>query len=101
MWTREASGVDELQSVIVLDGLRQLNGIVAGVLRMPWWLLTIYNVGGAILSTCTWGLGTYVMGRDIHAIAALFHQHALFLDALSVAAVLGVLAYVLRSRKRE
>lgn len=60
-----------------------------------------YHTGGAILWTCTGGLGTYGMRRDSHAIAALFHQYALFLDALSVAAVLGVLAYVLRSRKRE
>src|ERR1041384_7660289 len=36
-----------------LDGLRQLNGIVAGLLRMPWWTFTLYNVAGAILWTCT------------------------------------------------
>ena len=83
-----------------LDGLRQLNGIVAGVLRMPWWMFTAYNVAGALLWTCAWGLGTYVMGRDIHAIAAFFHQHALLLYALSVAVVLGVVAYVLRPSKR-
>src|SRR5262249_29655797 len=83
-----------------LDGLRQLNGIVAGSLRMPWWVFTAYNVAGALLWTCAWGLGTYFMGRDIHAIAAFFHQHALLLYALSVVAVLSVLAYVLRSSKR-
>ena len=83
-----------------LDGLRQLNGIVAGSLRMPWWVFTAYNVAGALLWTWAWGLGTYFMGRDIHAIAAFFHQHALILYALSVVAVLGVLAYVLRSSKR-
>jgi membrane protein DedA with SNARE-associated domain len=83
-----------------LDGLRQLNGIVAGVLCMPWWIFTAYNVAGAILWTCAWGLGTYFMGRDIHGIAAFFHQHALLLYVLSVAAILGVLVYVLRSHKR-
>ncbi len=58
-----------------LDGLRQLNGIVAGVLRMPWWTFTAYNVAGAVLWTCAWGLGTYYLGRDIHFIAAFFHRH--------------------------
>jgi len=39
--------------------------------------------------------------RPLESLSLDEHQHALFLDALSVAAVLGVLAYVLRSRKRE
>jgi membrane protein DedA with SNARE-associated domain len=43
-----------------LDGLRQLNGIVAGVLQMPWWTFTAYNVAGALLWTCSWGLGTHI-----------------------------------------
>src|SRR5215831_10311007 len=73
-----------------LDGLRQLNGIVAGILCMPWWIFTAYNVAGAILWTCAWGLGTYFMGRDIHGIAAFFHQHALLLYVLSVVVILGV-----------
>jgi len=81
-----------------LDGLRQLNGIVAGVLRMPWWTFTAYNVAGALLWTCTWGLGTYYLGRDIHVIAAFFHRHRLLLLVLGAIAFLALLAYLLRSR---
>jgi membrane protein DedA with SNARE-associated domain len=82
-----------------LDRLRQLNGIVAGVLRMPWWTFTAYNVTGALLWTCAWGLGTYFVGRDIHVIAAIFHRHKLLLYSLALAALFGLLAYLLSSRK--
>jgi membrane protein DedA with SNARE-associated domain len=82
-----------------LDGLRQLNGIVAGVLRMPWWTFTAYNVAGAVLWTCAWGLGTYYLGRDIHFIAAFFHRHRPLLLVLGAIAFVALLMYLLRSRR--
>jgi len=84
-----------------LDGLRQLNGIVAGVLRMPWWTFTIYNVAGAILWTCAWGLGTYYLGRDIHVIAAFFLRHRRLLLALGITAFIALVVYLLRSRVKK
>jgi membrane protein DedA with SNARE-associated domain len=82
-----------------LDGLRQLNGIVAGILQMPWWTFTAYNIAGAFLWTCSWGLGTYYLGRDIHFIAAFFHRHRPLLLALGAAAFVALMVYLLRSRK--
>jgi membrane protein DedA with SNARE-associated domain len=82
-----------------LDGLRQLNGIVAGVLQMPWGTFTVYNVAGAILWTCAWGLGTYTLGRDIHVVAAFFQRHRPLLLALGVIAFIALVVYLLRSRK--
>ena len=84
-----------------LDGLRQLNGIVAGVLQMPWWTFTAYNLAGALLWTCAWGLGTYYLGRDIHVIAAFFHRHARLLYVLSVIAFVVLVAYLVRSRQKS
>ena len=84
-----------------LDGLRQLNGIVAGVLQMPWWTFTVYNVTGAILWTCSWGLGTYYLGRDIHFIAAFFHRHRPLLLVLGGIAFVALLVYLLRSRNSQ
>ena len=81
-----------------LDGLRQLNGIVAGILKMPWWTFTVYNIAGAILWTCSWGLGTYFLGRDIHSIAAFLHRHRPFLFVLSIAALASLVVYLLRYR---
>ena len=82
-----------------LDGLRQLNGIVAGVLQMPWWTFTAYNVAGAILWTCSWGLGTYYLGRDIHFIAAFFHRHRPLLLVLGATAFVALLVYLLRTKR--
>src|SRR5262245_17954683 len=81
-----------------LDGLRQLNGIVAGIMRMPWWTFTAYNVAGAFLWTCSWGLGTYYLGRDIHVLAAFFHRHSRLLYVVSLIAVAALLTYLLRAR---
>jgi membrane protein DedA with SNARE-associated domain len=82
-----------------VDGLRQLNGIVAGALRMPWWHFTAYNIAGAAIWTCGWGLASYFLGRDIHGLAAFFHRHARLLYLLSTAILVGLLLYLLRSRK--
>ena len=82
-----------------LDGLRQLNGIVAGVMRMPWWTFTTYNVAGALLWTCAWGLGTYYLGRDIHVIAAFFQRHRPLLLVLGAIAFVALLVYLLRPKR--
>jgi membrane protein DedA with SNARE-associated domain len=84
-----------------LDGLRQLNGIVSGVMRMPWWTFTAYNVAGAILWTCTWGLGTYYLGRDIHVIAGFFHRHRWVLYVLGGIALVALVVYLLRFKRKS
>jgi membrane protein DedA with SNARE-associated domain len=81
-----------------VDGFRQLSGIIAGVTHMPWWRFTLYNVGGAILWTCAWGLGTYYLRKDIHIIAAVLYRHRWLLYALGMALVSFLLAVLLRSR---
>ena len=84
-----------------LDGFRQLNGIVAGVSKMPWWTFTAYNVAGAILWTLAWGLGAYYLGRDIHAIAGFLHQHRWLLLIAGAAIVVALAAYLRHSRGSE
>jgi membrane protein DedA with SNARE-associated domain len=84
-----------------LDGLRQLNGIVAGILQMPWWTFTVYNVAGAILWTGAWGLGTYFLGRDIHVFATFFLRHRHLLLDLGIIAFVGLMIYLLRSRRKS
>jgi membrane protein DedA with SNARE-associated domain len=59
------------------DGLRQLNGIVAGALGMPWHRFMIYNAIGAVLWCGVWGLGLYYaadpMMRLWHKMQPLHH----------------------------
>ncbi len=83
-----------------VDGLRQLNGIVAGILQMPWWSFTAYNVAGAILWTSVWGLGIFYLGRDFHVIVNAFHRPDRLVYWLSVIALAALVAYVLRREMR-
>lgn len=81
-----------------VDGLRQLNGIVSGTMKMPWGVFTAYNVAGACLWTGAWVLGTYYLGKRIHYIAAFFHHHRALLYMIAAALVLTFLAYLFRRR---
>ena len=84
-----------------VDGLRQLNGIAAGILRMPWWTFTAYNIVGAILWTFAWGLGAYYLGRDIHILAGVFQRHRRALFVLATVALIALLIYLLRPGKER
>lgn len=44
-------------------GLRQLNGIIAGIMRMPPWKFLLYNSIGAGLWVGSWGLSVYYFGQ--------------------------------------
>ena len=56
------------------DGLRQLNGIAAGILEMPWWRFTGFNLLGAALWVGFWGLGFYYLEAHLHGILALVRR---------------------------
>ncbi|HEY2920750.1 MAG TPA: DedA family protein [Candidatus Binatia bacterium] len=96
IFKRRGGGVILLARFV--DGLRQLNGIIAGIMHMPWWTFTVYNAAGALLWTCAWGLGTYYLGRDIHVIAAFLHRHGRLLYVLSATAFVALMLYLLRFR---
>lgn len=82
-----------------VDGLRQLNGILSGTMKMPWWSFSAYNVAGALLWTGAWGIGSYYLGRRIHGIAGFFSHHHALLYLLVSMALLALLAYLLRSTR--
>lgn len=56
--------------------LRQLNGLIAGSMGMPWARFLIANIIGAALWTAVWGLGPYFfgdfVGRGFTALRSLF-----------------------------
>lgn len=81
------------------DGTRQLNGIMAGMLEMSWWRFTFWNLLGAVIWVCVWGLGAYGLDRDIGAVWALLQRIEPFAIALLVIALLAGLVYLLRRRR--
>jgi membrane protein DedA with SNARE-associated domain len=45
--------------------LRQLNGIVAGTVKMPWPKFLLANATGGLLWTLAWGLGAYLAAESL------------------------------------
>lgn len=81
-----------------IDGPRQLNGIIAGTLKMPWWEFTFWNVLGAVLWVSIWGGAAYWFGHDIKTILkALRPVESILLGVLAVAIVAAV--YLLWRRR--
>jgi membrane protein DedA with SNARE-associated domain len=83
------------------DGLRQLNGIVAGMLNMPWRAFTGYNVLGAGLWAGSWGLGAYWLDKEIGTIHHIFHRIQPWAAALTLVGCLGLLVYLFHRRQKK
>lgn len=81
-----------------LDGARQLNGIVAGVLGMRWWTFTAFNVLGAVLWVGIWGLGTYYLSEHLHAIDAFIRRINPWFGGIVLLGVIASVVYLLRGR---
>lgn len=79
------------------DGPRQLNGIAAGILGMPWIRFTFYNLAGAALWACFWGLGVYYLDLNLDQVVA-FVRHINPWVATVTLIGLGLAAALLLSR---
>lgn len=83
-----------------VDGPRQLNGIIAGLLEMPWWRFSFWNLLGAVFWVAVWGLGTYWLDRDIGQVLAVLKRIEPLAIALLVAALVAGVVYLWRRRQR-
>lgn len=83
------------------DGLRQLNGIVAGMLEMPWRAFMPVNFLGAILWAGFWGLGTYFLDKEIGRIHTGFRQVEPWIAALSLINFLSLIIYLFWQRRKK
>ena len=77
-----------------IDGPRQLNGIIAGMLNMPWWLFTVWNVLGAVVWVSVWGGTAYWLGRDFTKILPVLQRFETAVIGLAVVALLASLLWV-------
>lgn len=51
-----------------VEGLRQLNGLVAGSMGMAWWRFLSFNAIGAALWVGVWAGGVYVLGEHFSVV---------------------------------
>lgn len=83
---------------IVLGGrfvpvLRSLAGILAGANRMPWPNFTLANITGAIVWALFYGMGSYLLGQQLKALA---HPIAIVLCSIILALVIAGAMFVRR-----
>lgn len=58
-----------------IDGLRQLNGVIAGITKMPWKTFTLYNAIGAALWVGWWTTVSYFLGSNLGTIFEHVHKY--------------------------
>ena len=84
-----------------IEGLRQANGIIAGISGMHWRRFLIFNALGAALWVGTWVSLGYLAGNHISTIYHYITQYSLYaLIALAVLLVALIIRQVLRRRRR-
>ena len=83
-----------------LDGPRQLNGILAGVLEMRWWTFTLFNVLGALLWVGIWGLGTYYLWEHVGTVHTFLTRINPWVAGAVAVGLVAALGYLFRGRRR-
>ena len=82
-----------------VEGLRQVNGILAGTAGMHWLRFLGFNALGAVLWVCWWSLLGYFAGQNISEIYDAFDRYKWFV--IGAAAVIVVAFVVHRVRRRR
>ncbi|MHB1592892.1 MAG: DedA family protein [Streptosporangiaceae bacterium] len=85
-----------------IEGLRQLNGIIAGIAEMPWPRFVVFNAIGAALWVGVWTSVGYLAGDHIQVIYAAITRYSLYaLIALVVVVAAWAIRFLIRRRRRN
>jgi membrane protein DedA with SNARE-associated domain len=76
-----------------VEGLRQANGIIAGIVEMPWARFLLFNGVGAVIWVAVWVSVGYLAGDHI---TAVYNGVTRYLVYVLIAVVLAVAALILR-----
>jgi membrane protein DedA with SNARE-associated domain len=80
-----------------IDGLRQANGIIAGLTEMGWSKFVTFNAIGAILWVSTWSAVGYFGGDHIQS----FLHYELYFTLVALALLAGYVVYRVMKKKRK
>lgn len=84
-----------------IEGLRQANGIIAGISGMHWRRFLVFNALGAALWVGTWVSLGYLAGNHISTIYHYITQYSLYaLIVLAVLLLAFIIRHVMRRRRR-
>jgi membrane protein DedA with SNARE-associated domain len=84
-----------------VEGLRQANGIIAGITGMHWLRFLIFNAIGAALWVGTWVTIGYFAGNNITTVYHYITLYSYYLLAALVVLILGYIVWRLRRRRRR
>jgi membrane protein DedA with SNARE-associated domain len=80
-----------------IEGLRQANGLLAGIVGMHWLKFLAFNALGAVLWVGTWASMGYLAGQNIVGIYAAVERYKWY----AVAAIVVIAAIVITRRVRR
>ena len=83
-----------------IEGLRQANGIIAGIIEMRWLKFVAFNALGAALWVGTWVTIGYFAGQHIATIYHYITQYSYYLLIVLAVAFVGYVVYRLRKREK-
>jgi membrane protein DedA with SNARE-associated domain len=84
-----------------IEGLRQANGLIAGITHMHWLRFIAFNALGAALWVGTWVSVGYFAGQNITTIYNAITTYSLYAAIAAVVAIAALVFYRLRKRKRR
>ena len=85
-----------------VEGLRQLNGIIAGIAEMPWPRFVVFNAIGAALWVGAWTSVGYLAGDHIQVIYAAVTRYSMYaLIVLVVVVAAWAIRFLIRRRRRN
>jgi membrane protein DedA with SNARE-associated domain len=84
-----------------VEGLRQANGIIAGITGMHWLRFTFFNAIGAALWVGTWVTIGYFAGNNITTIYHHITLYSYYVLAGLVVLIVGYIVWHLRRRRRR
>jgi membrane protein DedA with SNARE-associated domain len=83
-----------------IEGLRQANGIVAGLAEMRWRSFLVFNMLGAAIWVAVWSAVGYLAGDHLDAIYSQLHRYELYTLIAGAVVVLTLIARHLPRRGR-
>lgn len=84
-----------------IEGLRQANGLIAGLAEMHWLRFVAFNALGAALWVGTWVSVGYFAGQHITAIYHDITMYSLYVAIAAVVLIAAWIAFHLRKRYRS
>ena len=82
-----------------VEGLRQINGLLAGSVGMQWPKFLGYNALGAVLWVCWWSLLGYFAGEHIGAIYDGFERYKWYVIGAAALVIVGYVVHRVRRRR--